>query len=173
MAICKVNIIPGAGWYPSGYSRGHAIDSIAEVDAIDIVVHSLEETLSEFMLHAHVMPTRKKPGMSDTDREMVEPCCCSIDLGLSWFDRKRQNNESEIEAGCGVGMVASAIGEALTEWGRCCSFGHRTQRPRGIGTPGLIRIKLFALNGPDADVYLGRLVQVGREIGLAVAGSLK
>ena len=172
MPLTKVCILPGAGHHPTGYERGVVIDSIAEVDAIDIIVRTLQETLEDHMLHTEVLPTRKKPGLSKLERETVEPCSITIELGLSWFTRHRSCNESEVYYGPGTQRVAELICEALSEWGRCAHFGHRTQNPREIDPPGLVRVRLFALNGPDAGVYLGRLSEAGKDLGGAIAQAL-
>lgn len=174
MPISKVVIIPGAGHFPeTGFTRGHSLPHISELDVIDIVTRTFSEALEEFMVQHEVLPTRRHPGLSKAERETVEPCSVAVEIGLSWFNRPRQNNESEIESGVGAVGIAGALAETLTEWGRCCSYGHRTQRPRGINTPGLIRVKLFALNGVDADVYLTRLAQIGREMGQCLAVALR
>lgn len=138
--------------------RGVSIPSISEADIADLVIRSASETLDELGIrHSRYW-----------DHVDVQPGDLAIDFGVGYYTTKRTTNESSVAFGAG-GDLAELLSETLSEWGRCCSFGHRVSRPIEDYKPQRIKLSLFAVNGPDAEQYLCRLTDLGRQIAATIA----
>lgn len=140
--------------------RGISIPAISEADVADIVLKTMDDTLEEFGISHERLFERREPQTGDL----------VLEIGVCYYETKRLRNSSVVEYGEGVDFdLASRLGEALSDWGRCCSFGHQTAEPRSISRPGHLILKLFAINGTDSEQYLCRLTNIGRELSQAVA----
>jgi hypothetical protein len=173
MKINSVLVIPGAGHSDDAgnYTRGVAIDSLAEVDVVDVYGRVLLDILEEYGIRYDVAPTRKAPGVREVDRlSGIPENTLALDLRVGYFHRYRKLQESVVEYGQDdLKSLANLLSETVGEWGKCCAWGHRTTDVGPLAVScSAIRISPFSLNGPDASVYLRRLEPLGREIGLVL-----
>ena len=180
MLVSKVLVVPGAGHCGHSYTRGPYTDMLAEVDVVDLFLDPFLDRLEEYNLRHDVAPTRKPPGIPQELRLAEnEVNTLKIEMSVGYFDvsspyaKPRGRNESTVEYAGDCLAIAEVICECLSEWGRVCSFGHIVRKPiKADFAEGCIRIKPFAINGPDVDMFAKRSAVLGEELGLALALSL-
>lgn len=185
MRIHRVLIIPTAGHLGAGvYDRGRAVPSMAEVDVVAGYMPALIDELEIEHVRFHTLETHSSPGLTASERiERVEANDLVIHLraGILPDESKATRNHSIVTYGGCSPAQAKALAERVTdylyEWGQCVVFGHVCKTPvkakadpyidtsRAIG----ITIEPFALNGPDAGQYAGRLDRLGRDLGMVIA----
>jgi hypothetical protein len=172
-----VIVFPGAGFCDTAgkFTRGVSIDSTSEVDVVNRYMQTFVEILDEYNICHDIIPTRNPPGVPlDTRLRDEKPNCVQVELTVGFFparseSSRRTYNESRVEFhGDTVRPLADLLAEVLGEWGRCCAYGHRAQKPRESNDicEGSIRILPFSLNGPESGTYLRRLVELGNELGI-------
>lgn len=142
--------------------RGVSIPSICEADIGDIVCRAMSETLEEFGVRHSRHWEKVDAGVGEL----------ALDFAIGYHSKQKSFNESVVEYGA-AGDLAELLAETLSEWGRCCSFGHQVKTPKGGYTLGRIRLSLFVVNGPDADQYLCRLTDLGRQMAQTIADHAK
>ena len=148
----KIVLEPGASFK----ERGISIPQISEADISDIVIKACSDSLEEFGVeHSRLFSPMEKVGVGEL----------AIQISVGYDEKQKSKNASVVE---GEGELALLLGETLAEWGRCFSFGHQIKTREGP-TPSRVRLELFAINGIDAEQYLCRLSQLGREIAQSVA----
>lgn len=181
----SVVIVPDYGHSaPDGsYDRGLVCGRYSELDVIDGYLPTLIEELDIDGIRFEVMNTRSPPGVAHDKRHtLIEPHSLVLHLGCGRFDGKAMpsKNISCVYFGGDGRVHAKELSEALFTWGQCYVYGHRAARPepmkadRVINAEGAagIRIEPFMLDGPDTDVYLSRLAELGTAIGRAVSSHL-
>lgn len=180
MRINSILLIPGAGHGDGQYSRGQTTDLLCEADVVDSYLMTLVEYLEEYQIRYSVADTRKPPGIPPRERMSVnDPNTLRIELSVGYFivgscGKPRGRNESLVEfSGAEMLPIAETICAFLSEWGKCGSYGHRVSNPilNKEMAEGCIRIKPFAINGPDAEVYGARCGFLGRDIAMALIES--
>lgn len=145
-------LIPGATFR----DRGVCIPSISEADVSDIVLRVLSDTLEEFGVeHKRLFESDYKTQQGDL----------VIQIALGYAQTNQARNYSMVD---GTDAAAARLGETLAEWGRCCSFGHQVKTREGADS-SRVRLDLFCINGLDAEQYLCRLTQLGRELAQTLA----
>lgn len=168
--ISGISVIPDWGMgHPE--PRGNTHGAYSQSDVVDAYVATLSEELDSETVRIAPVNTRVLPGIPPGQRVKEAagghvPLICSCDFYL----RERPTNGSLVEySGSHLKQLAYRISESLWEWGRCSAFDHRGSEAVAINeSDALIRIKPFALNGPNADDYLLRLDQLGVAIGRAI-----
>ena len=143
--------------------RGVSIPSICEADVADIVIRAMSEQLEEFGVHHMRYWDNVEAGFGDL----------AIEIGCLYDTRSKLHNSSEVVFGVGGSDLAELLGETLSEWGRCCSFGHQVKTPKGGGPSGRIKLSIFAINSTDSDQYLCRLTDLGRQLAQTIADYAK
>lgn len=145
-------LIPGATFR----DRGVCIPSISEADVSDLVLRSISETLEEFGVeHRRLFEADYKTQVGDL----------VIQVAVGYAQTNQTRNHSVVD---GSGEISARLAETLAEWGRCCSFGHQIKTREG-DDPSRVRLSLFCINGVDAEQYLCRLTQLGRELAQTLA----
>lgn len=155
MAPNKYLLIPASNFR----ERGVCIPAICEADVADLVLRAMSETLEEFSVASERYWDNVNPGPGEL----------AISVGVLYNQRQIATNFSEIGYGDGGEELASLLGETVSEWGRCCAFGHRVKNPKNTEQASRIKLSIFALNGPGADQYLCRLTDLGRQLAQCVA----
>ena len=184
MRINQILLIPGAGHSDDfgQYHRGASTERIAEVDVVDSYVQTLADILDEYQIRHEVLPTRKPPGIPAAARLSTnESNTLKMELSVGFFivgryGKPRERNETIVEySGEFIRPIAEMMCESLSEYGRCCSYGHRTCNPilNKDLAEGCIRVKPFAINGPDVDVFAEHAPAMGKGLGLAIVEALR
>lgn len=180
-----VLIIPSLGHtdLAGRFTRGRLAGNINELDVIDGYVEALVQELEESNIRVEVMDTRSRPGIPMALRHtkiekhrMVLHCCGGANEG-----EPSSKNYSMIACGPRNSFaIATAINEAVEDWGSCYVFEHKAAKIAMKHADPVInvedtigvRIEPFQINGPKADVYAGKLRQLGVAIAAAVVGYL-
>ncbi len=156
--------------------RGEAYGAYSQADIVDGYGHRLNEELDYENVRTAFIDTRRKPVRNTIERlKEVPDNFLPLFLSCDWYARERTSNASIVEFSGSFYKLAERICEGLSEWGRCAAFGHRVLRPcavEPIDGKSFIRVKPFALNGPNADAYLLRLDKLGEDLGRAIGGYL-
>ena len=148
----KICLEPGASFK----TRGIAIPSISEADVADIVIKACSDALEEFGIeHDRLFSPLDKIGVGQL----------AIQIAVGYDETQKSKNWSLVEGSSGI---SARMAEVLSEWGRCCSFGHQVKTREGCES-SRVRLVLFALNGQDSEQYLCRLTPLGRELAQAIA----
>lgn len=185
--IHSVLIVPDLGHGGTGrYDRGRSIGRFSELDVIDGYVPTFVEELDHDGIRVSVMPTRSSPGVALPARpHLVEPNQLVIHCCAGWGDFGDRvpalKNITRVHYGDGGKEPAEEISEAVSEWGQCYVYGHRTANPLGRKEDPVIRVKgsigvriePFLLDGPDAETYLAQLPRLGVALGRAVSSYLR
>ncbi len=151
--------------------RGHTVAGYSQSDVVDAYAATLNEELENENVRSLPVNTRRAPALAPLERfGAIGSGYVAILCSCDFYTRDRTTNTSVVEfSGAHLSQLAQRISEALSEWGRCSSFEHRGSHPVGLNErQSFIRIKPFALNGPNADVYLRRLDALGIAVGRAI-----
>ena len=180
----SVLVVPAHGHCDADgrYDHGRRYGRFSQMDVVDGYMHSLIDELDGDGVRHEVMPTRTHPGVCAQDRpRFVEANHLVLHLcaGFSQDPPKTKNMTSVYYGSPQARDIAEEISEAIAEWGHCYVWGHKTANPQLSSDPLLqvkgslgVRIEPFVLNGPDSDLYLAKLPQLGTCIGRALVGYL-
>ncbi len=174
MRIHEIIIVPAAGHAGQGtYSRGHTLKTLAEVDIVDGYLKRLLDELDISSVRHRVMPTRRAPGVPETERYTLKnDHALHLTCAVGWDTSKSQRCETNISMvsfGPDVPQkLAAGLVEVLGQWGSLYVHGHRRANAYQTDVPGL-RVEPFRLNGPHAMQYASKLDQLGRDIGRFIA----
>lgn len=156
--------------------RGEAHGYHSQADIVDAYGQRLNEELEYENVRIYPIDSRRAPARDGAAKTADIPAgFVPVFLSCDWHKNPRTTNSSTVEfSGAHLYRLADALCFALSEWGNCTVFGHRTMRPIAVeGDPHFIRIKPFALNGPHAADYVKRLDKLGEDLGRAIGGYLK
>jgi hypothetical protein len=151
-------------------ARGQSVGMYSQADLVDLYGYRLNEELEYEDVRTYFINTRR-PGLETEQARFSEVPSGFVPLFLSldWHSGKmRQYNSSTVEYSGDLYKMAERLCEALGEWGKNCVYGHRVSRPVVVDGPAHVRIKPFALNGPQSTDYIGRLDGLGIELGRAI-----
>ena len=148
------------------------------MDLIDLITVPLAELLEEYNIRYTMANTRRYPGIMKKNRPgIIEPFSLVLEIGLDWHDRPRQYNVSQVFCGKdGSSRFAEILSDALSEWGTCAVFGHRSGNARIVDDPLLnspdcigVRIEPYAINGPNAGEYIKKSRNLARDLAAVIA----
>ena len=184
ISITRVNqvlIIPdlGATNEAGFFDVGRALGNFNEIDLVDFVVNPLVNCLTERRIANVTLETRNWPGHRQSTRHHeIGPSTLVLDIRMGTMGRKSKSNISQVSYGSKPTLpLADMMVDALADWGLCSIFGHRVANPRLLEHDPIlampdchgIRIEPFAMDGPNAETYLGRLPRLGYELGLLIS----
>ncbi len=151
-------------------ARGESTGMQSQADIVDSYGLRLNDELDYENVRTHYIDTRKAPVRTEEERlKEVPDGFVPIFVSCDWHGRKRDTNSSTVEFAGEYFRLADALCFAMSEWGKCTAFGHRVSKPIVLeADKGFIRIKPFALNGPNADQYIRRLDKLGEDLGRAI-----
>lgn len=160
-------------WGPQ--DRGSLSGPYTQADIVDGYGRRLIDELDYENVRTHHIDTRGKYSRSEVERLAEVPTnFVPLFLSCDWHARKREVNSSSVEFSGHLYKLADDLCFSLSEWGKAYVFGHRVLRPVAVeGERSFIRIKPFALNGPNADEYMQRLEKLGEDLGRAIGGFLR
>lgn len=148
--------------------RGESTGLSSQADVVDVYGARLNEELEYENIRTHFLKDKK---LVDDAPAGFLPVYVSSD----WYTgRGKQHNASIVEFyGDGLYRLAERLCEALSDWGKAYVYGHKVSLPIAVASDKpFIRIKPFALNGPNADEYMKRLDKLGEDLGRAIGGYL-
>jgi hypothetical protein len=151
--------------------RGESIGMYSQADIVDVYGTRLNEELEYENVRLQPVDTRKAPFRNEMQRlDDVPANFVPLFLSCDWHPKPRQANCSTVEySGDAYFKLADALCFGIAEWGRAYVFGHRVSRPTLVkGERPFVRVKPFALNGPNADEYILRLDKLGQDMGRAI-----
>lgn len=168
-------ILPDFGYYGSDYVKGRCTLRYSQLDVINGYTPSLFDELdSEAVPHERII-TDKKPSLTEKERMSAGGGAKTVIIpSCGWFSgRKQQSNMSRIICSDHeVLAYASIIAEALYDWGHRYIYNHRMASPvidKELAPYRAIKIEPFALNGPDTEIYLTKLKELGESIGVGIS----
>lgn len=177
MNVNDIVIVPGAGWASddASYFRGPTLPLYSEVDLVDLVTPRLSDELNFLSLRAQTLNTRIKPGIKESERiNYIQTSTLGIFLNMGFSKKPLKKNQTRITYGSDESKaLAEELADIVSEWGRCCTFGHVRCAPvkdKSLDKGGTlaVRIEPFYLNGPNIDDYLRRISFLGKDIATGV-----
>ncbi len=154
-----------------GADRGQTTGMFNQADMVDVYGARLCDELDFENVRAEIVNTRKARAKNEAQRfSEVTAGYIPVFLSCDWHKHDRKVNSSTVEfSGERLYKLADALCFSLSEWGNCTVWGHRVLRPIAVDHDReFIRIKPFALNGPNADEYMKRLDKLGQDLGRTI-----
>lgn len=164
MRVNQVVLVPGI---PQTGSEGLVFGRYSEREAIHAYMDSVFEHLEEDRVLARI----------HSDLEPIQPNTLLIHCQIGWEkpNSKAKCNMATVDyVGQGSLALAALLCESLVDWGKSyVDFHHKTGNPKIANDPtpeGTIAVilKPFRINGPNVDLYMNSLDQLGRTIAYAI-----
>lgn len=181
MSVLGICFVPDFGHYGNDYDFGPEVPGINGVQAVNRYVLAAMQTLDKRGIPCRAVPTRVSPGIPLWERPDWAPdgwMTVYASVGCKSTKSRPTRNITRVAFGQRNGFdPADLLIDAIGEWGKCKSYGHRVaakkRSPERHLHPGSqswsVEIEPFVLNGPQMPAYVSDLEGLGKVIGVTLA----